>query len=312
MAGMDEACLAFATGSGRDAWAMWRNMILALGALVLTGADRPRDFVVRGDGVVPAQIGGRPARLLLSPWAPAAPTLNPGFVRAIGLHAGLFGFAVKVGPVKVRGDTSVTRLDYSGASGRRRVVWFERDYAQNADAAVGPGGMPAEVIRFELRPPKGDERVTVLPLVQNMFRPSYARVMLGKRPIILLFDPQHSRSLATAGAGAALAEFLGGALQGPPRPAPVAFGIMRPARTLRFGRPLQFGNIRLDEVLVRISDNGSVAGVKDDDADPEEVVVSAKSKSERRDVVIIGQDVLGSCASFTFDKPARQIRLACA
>lgn len=291
---------------------MMRHAILALGALVLLGAGRPAEFVVRAGGVVPAQIGGRAGRLLLSPWAPAAPTLNPGFVNSIGLHAGLFGFAVKVGPVKVRGDTSVTRLDFQGLSYRRRVVWFERDYAQGADAAIGPGGIPAPVVRFELRPAKGNERVTTLPLIQHMFRPSYARVMLGKRSIVLLFDPQHPRSLATAGAGAALAEFLGGSLQGAPRPAQVAFGIMRPARTLRFGRPLQFGDIRLDEVLVRISDNGSVAGIQDADADPEEVVVSAKTDSERRDVVIIGNDVLGNCASITFDKPARQIRLACA
>ncbi len=293
--------------------AMRSRVILAglMAPMLIAGAGDPV-FVVRGDGVVPAKLGGQPGKLLLSPWAPAAPTLNPGYRTRIGLHAGLFGFSVKVGPVKVRGDTSVTRLDYQGMSYRRRVVWFERDYAQGADAAVGPGGIPARVVRFELRAPSGGERETVLPLVQQMFRPSYARVMLGKRPIILLFDPQHPRSLATAGAGAALAEFLGGELQGAPQPAHVAFGIMRPARRLKFARPLVFGGLRLDEVLVRISDNGSVAGVKDADADPEEVVVTAKRGNERRDVVIIGRDLLDRCAAITFDKPAKQIRLACA
>lgn len=289
---------------------MKRHLMLACLPLLIGAAPQPV-FVVRGDGVVPARLGGAPGRLLLSPWAPAAPTLNPDYRNRAGLHAGLFGFSVKVGPVKVRGDTSVARLDFEGLSYRRRVVWFERDYAQGADAAIGPGGIPASVIRFDLRPARGGERVTTLPLVQQMFRPSYARVMLGKRPIILLFDPQHPRSLATAGAGSALAEFLGGTLQGAPTPAHVAFGIMRPARLLRFARPLTFGGIQLDEVLVRISDNGSVAGIKDADADPEEVVVSAKTSNERRDVVIIGRDVLDRCATITFDKPAKQIRLAC-
>lgn len=278
-------------------------------ALALLAAAAP--LTVPPGGTVPAVIGERPAKLLLSPWAPAAPTLNPALAQSIGLRGGLFGFAVKVGPVKISGQSSVTRLAYAGLNYRRRVVWFERDYAQGADAAVGPGGIPADRIRFELRAPRGGEQITMLPLVQQLFRPTYAQVTLGKRKLILLFDPQHARSLATAGAGALLAEALGGQLQGGTSPQPVAFGINRPARLLKFQRPLQLGALRLDEVLVRIADNGSLAGVADADADPEEVVVSAKGSNNRRDVLIVGRDLLDRCSAIEFDKPARQIRLSC-
>ncbi len=292
-----------------------RWMLMGVAAAMLcgpaTGARKDAELVVRGDGIYAGQINKTPARLRLTPWAPSAPTLNNDFVERAGLHAGLFGFAVKVGPVKVRGDTSVARIGFGKYSYRRRVVWFERRYDAGADGALGPGGLPADVIRFELRPAQGNERTVALPMIENHFRPTYARIETGKRNIIVLFDPQHETTVATAGAGAALAEANGGALSGATGSAEVVFGIRRPVRTLRLDRPLAIGPLSIGAVAVRIGDNGSVAGVKDEDADPEEVVVSAKGGSERRDVVIVGRDHLAKCSSIVFDKKAKQIRLSC-
>jgi hypothetical protein len=289
-----------------------RWALVAGGAMALGGARAPIDYVVHGDGVVPARIGGQAARVRISPWAPAAPTLNPEFASAIGLHGGMFGFSVKVGPVKVGAQSSVTRLELGTAGFKRRVVWFDRAYARGADAAVGPGGLPVDIVRFQLRPPLAGERTVALPLVQKMFQPTYAQVVVGGRALAVLFDPQHDRSLATAGAGQSIAAVYGGQLTGEAGQAEVAFGIMRPIRTMRLNAPLLVGPLRFDAVTVRIGDNGTTAGIADANADPDEIVVTARGNNNRRDTLIVGRDQLAHCSSIVFDKPARQIRLTCA
>lgn len=289
-----------------------RIILAGLAVALLVGARATPVLIVRGDGLMPATVGGAAGRMRITPWAPAAPTLNPDFVERAGLRGGLFGFAVKVGPVKVAGKSGVTRLDIGGTAFRRRVVWFERRYEPVGGGAVGPGGLPAEVIRFELRAASPGERTVALPLVQKLFQPTYARVTLGGRDIAVLFDPQHARTLATAGAGSAIAAALGGQLSGEQGQAEVAFGINRPIRTLRLARPLAIGPLGFEAIAVRIGDAGSVAGIADADADPDEVVVTAKGEGRRRDVVIVGRDALARCSSVVFDKPARLIRLTCA
>lgn len=286
---------------------------LALLGLIpaVIGAKSPQaPYIVRGDGVVPVVAGGVAGRMRISPWAPAAPTLNPDFAAKIGLRGGLFGFVLKVGPVKVGGKTSVTRLQFGNASFRRRVVWFDRRYDAGADGAVGPGGLPVDIVRFELRAPQPGERTVAVKLDQGPFRPAVTKVDVGGRSISVLFDPQHARTLATAGAGAALAAGLGGQFSGPGARAEVAFGIDRPTRSMRLARPLQIGPLSFSTIDVRVSDNGSIAGIPDADADPEEIVVTARG-GNRRDTLIIGRDELARCSSIVFDKPAKLIRLTC-
>ncbi len=272
----------------------------------------PAPFIVTGDGVMAARIGGLAARIRLTPWAPSAPVLNPDMAARIGLKGGWFGVVLKVGPVKVAGKTSVTRLGFAGLDFRRRVVWFDRRYDAGADAAIGPGGISADVIRFDLRPERAGERRVMMPLVQNLFQPTYSRVIVGGRPINILFDPQHVRTLATAGAGAAIAAANGGKLLSGQGKAEIAFGIDRPVRTLQLATPLAIGPLRIDALSVRIADGGSVSGIPDADADPDEIVVTAGKKGKTRDVLIIGRDQLDGCSSIVFDKRAKTITLSCA
>lgn len=271
-----------------------------------------RPFIVAGDGVMPATIGGVAGRIRVTPWAPPAPVLNPDMAARIGLKGGWFGIVLKVGPVKVPGKTSVTRLGFAGMDFRRRVVWFDRRYDAGADAAIGPGGVPADVIRFNLGDPLPGERTVVMPMVQNLFQPTFSRIIVGGRAISILFDPQHVRTLATANAGAAIAAANGGKLVSGQGKAEIAFGIDRPVRTLKLATPLMVGPLRLDSMAVRIADGGSVSGIPDADADPDEIVVTAGKKRPGRDVLIIGREQLDRCSSITYDKRAKTITLSCA
>lgn len=277
----------------------------------LSAKKAVQPLVVRGDGVVPASVGGVAGRMRISPWAPAAPTLNPDYANRIGLRPGWFGVKLAVGPVRVGGASAVTRLSIADAAFKRRVVWFDRRYAVGADGAVGPGGLPAQIVRFDLRAPITGERTVALPLVQQMFRPATTRVSIGGQVVTVLFDPQHRHTLATAGAGAAIASAQAGQLTGPPGSAEIAFGIERPVRTLRLGTPLSIGPLAIASLSVRIADGGSLGGIADADADPDEIVVAAGRKSDRRNTLIIGRDQLDRCSSIVFDKPAKVIRLTC-
>lgn len=282
------------------------------GGMALGAKPAADVYIVRGNGIVAARVGTVPGRMRITPWAPAAPTLNPDFAARVGLNGGWFGFAVKVGPIKVAGKSAVTRLAFGELAIKRRVVWFDRRYEAEADGAVGPGGLPADIVRFELRGPRPGERTAALPLAQSLFQPTYARIDIGGRPLTILFDPQHARTLATAGAGAAIAAAYGGTLTGGTGRAEVAFGIDRPIRTLRLARALAIGPLGIEALSVRISDNGSVSAIADADADPDEIVVSAGKKRNRRDVLIVGRDQLDRCSSIEFDKRAKLIRLTCA
>lgn len=300
------------SGAGRRITAALAAAMLVLPIAADGAKPTPGVYVVRGDGVLPAVVGGVAGRMRITPWAPSAPTLNPDYAQRIGLKGGWFGFRVLVGPVKVGGQTGVTRLAFGQTAFKRRVAWFEKRYDAGADGAIGPGGLPADLIRFDLRSPQPGERTVSLPLVQLLFRPTFARVDVGGRPITILFDPQHVHTLATAGAGAAIAAAQGGELVGPRGSAEIAFGIQRPIRTMRLKSPLMIGPMRIDTLAVRIADGGSGgAAIPDAEADPDEIVVTAKGKGDRRDVLIVGRDQLSRCSSILFDKRAKTISLSC-
>jgi hypothetical protein len=93
----------------------------------------------------------------------------------------------------------------------------------------------------------------------------------------------------------------------------IAFGIARPVRTLRLGRPLAIGPLALSTLGVRTADFGNAAAIREEGGDPDEIVVTGRRRRDTgRDGIAIGADALARCSSIVFDKRARQIRLTCA
>jgi hypothetical protein len=126
------------------------------------------------------------------------------------------------------------------------------------------------------------------------------------------FDPHHPRTLATAGAGARLAAAYDGRIGGETASVPIAFGIARPVRTLRLAKPLQIGALTISTLGVRTADFGNASGIREAGGDPDEIVVTAKARNEKRDRISLGADSLARCSSILFDKRARKVRLTCA
>lgn len=294
---------------------------LLLLALVPGGAvAQPPERVVSGDGIVTATINGVTARLRIDPAAPALPILTEALAGQAGLRAGPFAFAYLVGPEQVPGRSAVGRIAV-GADARprkRRIGWAGRPYVSGADGVIGPGGVPDDVIRFVLRPPLPGERTTSLPLEDEGglfggWGGSYALIDLGGQPLRIRFDPHAPRTLATAGAAVRIANAQDGVVSGEASPTHIAFGISRPVRTMRLGRPLAVGPLTLTELGVRTGDFGNTSTIREEGGDPDEVVVTGdRRRNTRWDRLALGADQLRHCSSITFDKRARQVRLTCA
>ncbi len=306
---------------------MLKRIVAAAGAALtlLVGTADARDarpeLVVTGDGIRPTSVAGIPARLRVDPSAPGIPIVDPALAARAGLSGGMIGLVYAIGPVRIGAKTAVTRIALGPRPQKRRVTWPARGYTHRADVVVGPAGMPDPVVRFQLRAPRPGERVTVLPLADagGMFGGgggSFALVPIGGVPTRVRFNLDNPRTLATAGAGVALASAHGGQLEGGTRTAHIAFGVERPVRLLRLARPLAIGSLALGTVDIRVADYGNAGGIADAAApppDPDEVVVTAKGKRDRsRDSLTLGRDQLDRCSSIVFDKPAKQVRLSCA
>ena len=299
----------------------WRAVAMA-GALLLGGAaDAPREeLVVTGDGVVAATVNGAAGRIRIDPAVPSIAILGPDLAIRAGLRPSLFGFGYLVGPEQVNGATDVSRIAVGeGAEARRRRVGYTaRPYTADAEGVIGPGGLPQPIVRFVLRPSLPGERTVALPLVEGgglfgQWGHLYGEIDVGGSRLKVGFDPHHSRTLATAGAAVRIAAAHDGTIGGDTELREIAFGIERPVRTLRLGRPLAVGPIALSTLGVRTADFGNTASIREEGADPDEIVVTGGRRRNRdRDHVRLGADALERCSSIVFDKPAREVRLTCA
>ncbi len=298
--------------------------LLLLALVSSTASARPRqpqDLVVSGDGIVTVTLNGTPGRIRIDPAAPALPIFTLPFAMGQAhLRPGPFAFAYLVGPQQVEGRSAVGRIAVGeGVRPRkRRVGWTGRPYVQDADGVIGPGGLPEPVVRFVLRPSLPGERTVTLPLEDEGglfggWGGSYALVDLGGEPLRVRFNPNEPRTLATAGAAVRIANAYDGRVGGETAPAHIAFGISRPVRNMRLGRPFLVGALAISELGVRTNDFGNASAIREEGGDPDEVVVTGERRRNRnRDRLALGADQLRYCSSITFDKRARQVRLTCA
>ena len=305
-----------------------RAMLMA--CVKLMGAKAPPpERVVSGDGVVTIKVNGKSARVRIDPAAAGLPLLTDTAADRLGLKKSRklgIGFVFTVGTTRLSSKTQVARVDFGGGPAKQRVGWTERPFSAVAEGSVGPAGLPEPVVRFALREPQPGERTFSLPMAEvgfpmNLFGggwvASSAQIYVGGEPMRIRFDPNHPRSLATAGAAARIARLNDGKLSGEAVQTEIWFGVERPVRTLNLARPLGVGNLSLTTLGVRIADAGNAAAIREEGApveatDPDEVVVIGKKKRDvRRDLLSLGADALSRCSSIVFDKPAKQVRLSC-
>ncbi len=138
---------------------MKRRATITAALLIGAGQPAPRERVVAGDGVIAGEVNGVPARIRIDPGALAFPIIGADLAARAGLHTGspLLGkhwgldFAIRVGPTLILAHTAVCKIALGVPPFSRRIAWNERRYQRDVDGAVGPGGVPEPVVRFDLR-----------------------------------------------------------------------------------------------------------------------------------------------------------------
>ncbi|KTF69081.1 hypothetical protein ACNFJ7_13070 [Sphingomonas sp. HT-1] len=260
---------------------------------------------------VRATVKATAATLRIDPAAPTIPVFNPEFASRAGFEAGLFGTRAAIGPVKVPGKSAVVRLDFERGEFKRRVTWFAAPVVTGADGIIGPGGLPEPRILFRLRPDSPEDEIARFAMADWGYNGLGIEIAVAGQVMHVAFAPYRAESLATAGAGAALASAQGGHFDAAPHGMPIELGVERPVRHLALDQPLAIGPLRLAGMLVRTSDFGSTSTIPEGDVDPNEIVVTGKAKGKPTLTLAIGAELLSRCASILFDKAAKQVTLRC-
>ena len=297
--------------------------LLSLVLISTAAASQPRqpeERVVSGDVIVTVTLNDARGRIRIDPAALALPMFTSPFAGQARMRPGPFAFRYMVGPQQVQGLSAVGRIAIGEGTRprKRRVGWTGRTYAEGLDGVIGPGGVPEPVVRFVLRPSLPGERTVTLPLEDEGglfggWGGSYALIDLDGQPMRIRFNPHEPRTLATAGAAVRIANAREGIVSGEAAPTHIAFGISRPVRTMRLGRPLAVGPLTLNEFGVRTSDFGNTSTIREEGGDPDEIVVTGdRRRNSRWDRLALGADQLRHCSSIVFDKRRREVRLTCA
>ena len=291
-------------------------MVVSLAAISPASASSPQARLdVPADGIVNALVEGKPVRMALRGDGTSAPLLNSADAKRLGVSGGWLdiGIRVKVGPVALKGGSSVFHYTVGGIALKRRGAWLDRDIAPGLAGELGPASVDQGVVTFHLRTPAPGERLITLPLIDRGLQGMGTAVNGGVAgDVFVQFNPQRAHSIITAAGGVTLAATHHGAFIGPVRQDVVIFGISRPVREMRLAEPLNLGGLAISLVDVRTADFGNASAIPDALADPDEIVVTAaKQKGPIYRTMHVGADALAHCSSLTFDKPARQIRLTC-
>jgi hypothetical protein len=300
---------------------MKRNLNLALTAAVLLtvtlggpaiSAASVSTLMIGADLLVNATVGSHSARLRFMSGGPAALVLNPDAAQRFGAKGSLFGAQAKVGPVLVKGRMATMSFAIGGQNSRGRVAWFDRAIAPDHDGALGPMSAPQDVVTVQLQSAQAGERSFELPMINQGNGSVGTSANLDGQELFIQWDLTRQENLATAAAGTILAKALDGQFSGKSRQAMIAFDIGRPARSLNLSRALAVGPLRLDSIVTRTSDYGDTSGIADADADPSEIVVTARGKKSKAIYTLqIGRDAMQGCSSLTFDKRRKLIILSC-
>jgi len=292
-----------------------RLMSFLLVAMLLPATARAEDLTVdaASNFLIDATINGQPVRLRVDPETSGYIILNPATVERIGLRRSMLRSRTQIGPVRLTGSSKVAAVSIGGVTGDRRLVWIDRPAVDGADGLIGPADMHYERVTFTLGPARAGEAAFEMPMDFERSFGLFHAATLGEHAFRFHFSLRKPWSLATAGAGAALATLHGGDWSGEALEQTIEFGVVRPVRAMTLRRPVELQGFAIAALRVRTGDNrGNLSLPPEPDADPDEVVVTGESRQRAAFVVHVGMDRLSRCSSLVWDNGSRQLTLHCA
>lgn len=277
--------------------------------------DEPLDIEIDGTMLAVSLHTGSINNLTLYPEATARLAIKP---------VPMFGnWRLSIGQTKVlSGRSRATRVILEGIPYRTRVVWLEGATGVTGDGTIGPLAIPADHVAIRL----GGANTTVhsfpmLGVINSEVGTGFAHDG-GKMRVVFAVEATGRYPIASAAAGADIAKAYAGVPTDDVWDEPIVFGIRRPVRLVRLGRPLVIGPFQFDAIAVRVRDrlDGAGSGDKlpeppdpDADADRSEIIVTGPDKKGQRPIysLTIGRPFLQQCGMLEYRKAAQEIRLSC-
>ena len=310
------------------AWSKWRLRLAIIGvALFLPGCIISKRIPSWPGGtngqlelsldeglVIPATINGQSVRLRVESGY-AGIILNPAAAERIALRRSMFRSEIRIGRVRVRGETGVAPVTIGPSTDERRILWFERDVAPGVDGIINIADLPYGQVTLHLgRPHPSDRPISFQTTPQSFWNLTYRHPVAG-RELTVRFRLDLPRSLVTAAGGAVLAQTQNGGWRGEPASAVIGLGVERPVRPMAFASALSLNGLKVDRMLVRTSDFlGGYALPEDphEGADPDEVVITGRAdRDEGRLTALIGLDHLSGCSRLIYSRATRLMTLYC-
>jgi hypothetical protein len=264
---------------------------------------------------IPVEIRRQVVNLRVDLETSGYPIFNPGTAARLGFRGSLFGARAAVGPIRLSGEQNGAKFRIAGVERGYRFAFFDRDIVEGADGIISPHELPYDNIVFRLRPEQAGEVTTTLTMQFDRAGGLHYPLTFGDRTIVAEFSLIQPRSLATASAGALLAQHLGGDWTGEAREGLIKFGVSRPVRPMRFARPLDVGGVAVNDIFVRTGDNRGNFQLPPDAAarqDPDEIVVTGNvPRGRARLFLTVGAERLSACSSLSYRPASKTLTLRC-
>lgn len=287
--------------------------VVAQDDALIVDLDEPIKVEIDGVMLDIALNTGAPNRMTLHPETAARLEIKPAVLMGKG--------RVVIGRTKVlSGRNRPLKFTIAGVPQKTRVFWFEGATGGTGDGGVGPLGIPIDRVAIRL----GGEKITPysVPMFGRVSSATGTRFTHdgGSMELIFAVEKTGPYPIASAAAGAAIAKAYDGVATEEVWEEPIVFGIQRPVRLVRLGRPLVIGPFSFDAIAVRVRDrlDGLGAGDKlpeppSPDDDPSEIIVTAPDNKGPQPIFSfeIGRTALKQCSMLEYVKSAKEIRLSC-
>ncbi|WCT73413.1 hypothetical protein PQ455_17680 [Sphingomonas naphthae] len=225
------------------------------------------------------------------------------------------GFEAVIGPISLPGIMARGVIETGGYSAKVQVSNHKRDCCIGADGMIAPDMLPYRTVRLvRAAGPAPGEVVSEQRLDNADGTGLNLLLSTPKGPMRLQLALWQSRSIATAAAGARLAQMGEGRLTGAVFNTPGPFGIDRPSRLLKLGQPVKLGGFRFDQLAMRLGDfRGNLNQPAVSESDSDDILVEGRRKADQFawPVIYVGRDRLAKCSEISFRRKPDRVTLSC-
>jgi hypothetical protein len=281
------------------------GFLLLFGASALARAETSLNLRADPVPIVEAEINGRPVRLEVDLRFPSGVALSRASadrlrVRRVPLFAMEAGLD---GGGSMRGRIARPRIVFAGEDTRAWAGVFPAPVTDRADAIIGPGALPYDVITIELGPAPEHVREIVLPLADDGAQWVVA-AQIGGETVRVNFDLAYGGGVFNRTAARHFDASGAIVANGELEERQVILGLrtqMQPVST-----NLTFAGLPLGPAFART--NSPLLGADEEDV----IVVTAEADDVAPPSLTLGRQALSSCASISVDRRTRRMTLRCA